>query len=174
MLQRLRRDQAGAIAIETALIAPLLVLLSLGAFQVSMLVARQSELQGAAAEAATIVMAAKPETEAEIESIVDVLRQSAGLDEGQVTIDEVYRCGTDEAHVAASESCDPGEEVSTFLQIVLTDRLTPPWARIGFGLPIDYRVVRTVQLSWKARCDGCGAGRTVRRPSSSPSSRRYS
>ncbi|MCB2056947.1 MAG: pilus assembly protein, partial [Novosphingobium sp.] len=37
--------------VETAIVAPVLVLMSMGAFQVSQVVARQTELQGAAAEA---------------------------------------------------------------------------------------------------------------------------
>ena len=49
---RLRRDATGAMAIETAIVAPVLVLMAFGSFQVSSMVARQTELQSAAAEAA--------------------------------------------------------------------------------------------------------------------------
>ena len=50
-LATLLRDTRGAMLIETAIVAPVLVLMSLGAFQVSTMVARQSELQSAVAEA---------------------------------------------------------------------------------------------------------------------------
>jgi hypothetical protein len=147
LLSLVRADPSGAVAIETALVVPVLVLLSLGAFQVSMLVARQNELQSAVAEAATIVLAAKPETPAEIQTIENVLEDTAGLGPEQVSITKVFRCGDDEDHVAASDLCDPEAEVSTFLRILVTDTLTPRWAGIGFGRPIEYRVVRTIQLS---------------------------
>ena len=48
-LHRLARDERGAMLIETAIVAPTLVLMSLGAYQISGVVARQSELQSAAA-----------------------------------------------------------------------------------------------------------------------------
>ena len=38
--RHLKRDQQGAMVIETAIVAPVLVLMALGAFQVSQLVAR--------------------------------------------------------------------------------------------------------------------------------------
>jgi len=50
LLARLARDERGAMLIETAFIAPVLILMSLGAFQVSQVVARQTELQEAAAQ----------------------------------------------------------------------------------------------------------------------------
>ena len=52
------RDGRGSMAIETALIAPALAALALGAFDASMLVAREQHLQSAANEASEIVLAA--------------------------------------------------------------------------------------------------------------------
>ena len=54
-LPKLKRDERGAMMIETAIVAPVLILMSMGAFQVSQVVARQTELQNAAAEASAII-----------------------------------------------------------------------------------------------------------------------
>jgi Flp pilus assembly protein TadG len=143
----LRNDLRGSVAVETALIAPLLVMLCLGAFEVSMLVARQSELQGAAGQAAAIVLAAPPETPAQIARIRNVVAETARLPADRIAVGPVYRCGTDEALVAAADACADDEEVSSFLRIILTDTVQPEWTRIGLGREIRYRIVRTVQLS---------------------------
>ena len=52
-----RRNQRGAVIIETAFVAPVLALLGLGAFQVSQAVARQHELQAGADDAAAMALA---------------------------------------------------------------------------------------------------------------------
>ncbi|NCU11657.1 MAG: pilus assembly protein, partial [Sphingomonadaceae bacterium] len=62
LLGRLHRESDGAMVIETALVAPVLVLLSLGAFQISGVIARQTELQSAASEAAAIALASPPDS----------------------------------------------------------------------------------------------------------------
>ena len=54
LLHRLLRDSQGVAAIETALVAPVLILLSLGSFQISQMVARQHELSNGADEAAAM------------------------------------------------------------------------------------------------------------------------
>lgn len=145
-LASLAGDRAGTMTIETALVAPVLVLMSLGAFEVSMMVARQSELQSAAADAAAIVMAAHPTTQEQIAAIRNVVRASAGLADNQVTITRVYRCGTAPNYVEASAACSPDDEVSTVLRITMTDTYAPAWTGFGVGEALDYRVVRTVQL----------------------------
>ncbi|OZA93393.1 MAG: hypothetical protein B7X57_05165 [Erythrobacter sp. 34-65-8] len=50
LLPAFLRDRRGSIAIETALVAPVLAVLALGSFEVGSLVSRQHELQTAAAE----------------------------------------------------------------------------------------------------------------------------
>ena len=57
-IARIRRNEDGSMAIETAFVAPILLVLALGGFEVSSMVARQTELQSAAAEAAAVVRAA--------------------------------------------------------------------------------------------------------------------
>jgi Flp pilus assembly protein TadG len=49
-LLKLLRDAVGTMAIETALIAPLLAMMALGVFEVSRIVSREQQLQSAANE----------------------------------------------------------------------------------------------------------------------------
>ena len=144
---RLASDDAGAMAVETAIVAPMLLLLSLGAFQISMMVARQSELQSAAAEAAAIVMAARPDTADQLAAIERVVESSTGLASNQVTISRIFRCGIDEAYTTAISACTPEQDVSTFVRIAMVDTYTPEWTQFGVGRPYTYRVTRTMQVS---------------------------
>jgi len=140
-------DQSGSMLIETAVVTPALVLMAIGGFEASNLVARQSELQSAAAEAATISLAAPPETETEVQTIRDVIKMSTDLDNDHVDVTRVVRCGTNTAYVAFGTDCGDGVTTSTFLSIVITDSYTPQWASFGLGGPVEYNVSRTVQIS---------------------------
>lgn len=145
-IRRLAGETRGAMAIETAIIAPVLICLSVGGFEVSSMVARQSELQSAAAEAASIVRAVPPETSTQRNTIHDVLTVSTGLNDEDVTVAEIYRCGTSTDYVTTN-SCLETEHTSTYIRVTLTDTYTPTWTSFGVGGPIDYNVVRTVQIS---------------------------
>ena len=72
-LALLVRDDRGSMAIETAFVAPVLLLLSLGGFEVSQMVAGQTELQSAAAEAAAVVRAVAPETTGERNTVRSII-----------------------------------------------------------------------------------------------------
>ena len=56
VLQRLLADKRGTMVVETALVAPVLILLAIGGFQLSDLVARQHNLELAAAMAEQIAL----------------------------------------------------------------------------------------------------------------------
>lgn len=146
-LAALRANCAGAVVIEVAIIAPMLVLLSAGAFEASSMVARQSELQSAVSEATQIVIAASPETQDELDAIEDVVEESTGLADGKVTLTPKFRCGTAATLVSASGTCaDPATE-SAYIQIEISDTYTPLWTSFGFGSDLDYSIDQTVQVS---------------------------
>lgn len=147
LFRRLARDRRGSMAIETAIVAPVLILLSVGGFQVSAMVARQSELQSAAAEAEAIALAVNPQTQEQIDTIEEVIMASADLPDASVTITTVFRCNSDANYVASAAACATSDEVSTFLQIFMTDTYTPQWTHLGIGEAMTYRLTRTVQLS---------------------------
>lgn len=132
--------------VETALVAPVLVLMSLGAFQISKLVARQAELDGAAAEGAAIAIASAPNSDAKRTTLQQVIMTSTGLTSDKVTVSAAYRCNSSTAFVTASTSCTTGV-ISNFVKIYITDTFTPPWVKFGVGSDITYRVTRYVEYA---------------------------
>ena len=90
-LNSVLRDECGAMAIETVIVAPVLVLMALGAFEVGSVVSRQQELQSAASEAEGIILAASGGTGADSAQIEAVIEDSLGLSETQVTLQQRFR-----------------------------------------------------------------------------------
>ncbi len=140
----LLRDTRGAMLIETAIVAPVIVLMSLGTYQVSGMVARQSELQSAAAEASAIALAVAPDTQAKRSTVKQVIMASTGLSQFNVAVAPTYRCGTSSTFQASSV-CASGAK-SEYVQISLTDTYTPLWTEFGVGSAISYNVVRYVMI----------------------------
>lgn len=146
-LAMLFRDVTGAVIIETAVVIPVLALLSLGGFEVSSIVARQSELQSAAAEAAAIALAAKPDTDEKIATVKSVIETSTGLPADNVTLTTVYRCQGMEGFYPSTTSCTPDTVAWRYLQIDMTDTYTPLWTQFGVGSPLDFNVSRAVLVA---------------------------
>ena len=148
-LKQLCRDQRGTMVIETAIVAPVLVLMSLGAFQVSSLVARQSELDSAAAEGAAIAIASPPNTAAKLTTLQQVVSASANgkpTDTATVTATAVYRCNSSAAYVTTSTSCTSGV-ISNFVKIYITETYTPIWVQYGIANAITFRTTRYAEFS---------------------------
>lgn len=144
LLARLARDTRGTMAIETAFIVPVLALMSIGGFEVSGMVSRQSELQSAVAEAAQIAIASTPDEQSERNTIKDILMASAGLPTSKVTISNEYRCNSSTTLVTSAASCATSDSVTTYLKIYVTDEYTPEWTKFGIGRPLTYRITRRV------------------------------
>ena len=145
-LASLAKDERGTTVIETAIVAPVLVLMALGSYDVSQMIARQHELQSGAADVEGIIFAVASGTATDTIKIKQVLVASLGLTTSQVTVAKVYRCGTTTALVTSSSSCATGTKVSTYVKVSFTDRYSPIWTDFGVGAPLDYNVVRTVQV----------------------------
>ncbi|MFM5916991.1 MAG: TadE/TadG family type IV pilus assembly protein [Novosphingobium sp.] len=145
LLGRLIRDDRGTMVIETAIVTPVLVLLSLGAYQISAMVAKQSELDSAAAEGAAIALASSPDTAAKRTTIHDILVTSTGLPSGNVTVTAAYRCNG--ASTYTTTACSSGQVQANFVKIYMTSTYTPAWTQWGVGSPVTYRVTRYVQYS---------------------------
>ena len=146
----LARCQRGAMAVETAIVAPVLALLGLGAFQVSAMIARQSELDSAMAEAAAVVRASPPTGAASRETIRGIVEAFIDPDNANpndaVAVSETYRCGTDD-YASAKPTCATGKALSTYIKLVITDKYVPVWTSFGVSAPVQYRVERTIQVS---------------------------
>jgi Flp pilus assembly protein TadG len=146
-LGRILRDTSGAMMVETALTLPFLLMLALGGYQVSLVVARQSELETAAGEAQQIVLATKPRTSGELTTISSILQTSTGLASSKVDVSFRYRCGTDTTLSTSSGSCSNTTQESAYVRIALTDTYVPTWTKFGVGSNVNFSVIRMAQES---------------------------
>lgn len=145
ILKRLAHDSEGAMAIETGVVSTALALLSLGSFQVSSMVAKQLELQSAAAEAAAIALASKPDTTQKLATIKSILQTSTGLGTNDVNVAFRYKCGT-ENDIERSDNCGGDEQEWKFVRVRLSTTYYPMWSAYGVGSGVNLRVVRLVQI----------------------------
>lgn len=146
-LERLVRDKSGSVVVETAIVAPVLVLLGLGTYDTSRIIARQAELQAGSTDVEGIVLAVSSGTATNVSTIKSVLMSSLSLASNKVTVVKMYRCTADTVLVTSSSSCDANDVVSTYVQTTLTDTYTPMWTKFGVGSPMNYSLTRTVQVS---------------------------
>ena len=144
---RLCRDSRGAMVIETAIVAPVLILLALGGYEASRIISRQHELQSGGNEAEAIALAANQGAQTNTTTVEQILMASLGLADDKVTVTKVYRCGTGTTLYGDNTSCSSGQFVSSYAQIALTDTYTPAWTKFGIGGPVNFSVTRVVYLS---------------------------
>jgi Flp pilus assembly protein TadG len=145
------RDERGTMAIETALITPLLALMALGVFEVSSIVSREQQLQSAANEASEIILAAAGGSGINSDDLEAIIVTSLGLSPSEVDIDDRYRCGTATTLTTTmpspSTGCAASNQIYSYVQLTVQDTYTPMWTRFGVAAPINYTIVRTVQVS---------------------------
>lgn len=141
----LLRDACGTMAIETAIVAPVLALLAIGVFEVGTLVSRQQELQSAASEAEGIILAASAGGGTDSTTIEEVIEHSLNLDPDQVTLEERFRCDAADTLVEDGTACDTNRPIYQYVVLHVTDTYTPVWTWFG-SKPYTYDVERTVQV----------------------------
>ncbi len=161
-VRRLCGDTRGSMVIETAFVAPMLILMSIGSFEVSRLVSRQHELQSGASEAEAIALAANMGAHTNTVALEAMLEESLGLEDNQVSVTKLYRCNTSEELFYTDDYCandnngqgadaehgnDSDPFVSSYIRLRLTDSISPIWSKIGVGGDLQYDVERLVQLS---------------------------
>lgn len=159
-LLKLGSDDAGAAAIESAFVLPILLTMSLGGVEVSQIAARHTEMRAAASEAVAIALATPGNSEDYIDTIEDIVEASTGLADDDVELAEVYRCNAPEEFdsdgnpiddpnllIEDKDDCDEDDPISTFLEIEMTDTYSPVWTEFGVGDDVDLAVTRLVQIS---------------------------
>jgi Flp pilus assembly protein TadG len=148
-LLHLVKNGEGMMAVETAIVATVVALLSLGSFQVSSFIARQNEMQGAAADAEAIVLAASPSTTAQLSTIKSIISTSTGINADNIQVTFAYRCGATGTLLTNSNSCNGNgaNHLWTFVRVQISQIYTPLWASYGLGSAISLGVDRTVQVS---------------------------
>lgn len=133
--------------IEMAAVVPVLVLMSIGTFEVSTMVSRQQELQSAASEGETIALAAAASAETtSLTTVEDIIKTSMGLEDDQITITQLYRCDASETLVSDETGCSSDAVVTRYMRLELSDRYEPVWTQFGIGSAFDYNVDRMIQL----------------------------
>lgn len=143
--KRFATSEDGAVVIETAIVVPVLLLMSLGAIDYGSMLARQIELQNAMAEASQIALAAAPTDAAARQAVKEVLQTSTGLGTDNVSIVETYRCGTNTDYVADSDLCGT-TPYARFIRIEILEDYTPVWSQITDSDPVEFNFVRMVQV----------------------------
>ena len=144
--QSFLRSNEGSMIIETAIVLPVLGILAFGGMEASMMAARSSELQSASAEAAAVVLAHRPRTADERDTIESIVEASTGLEDDSVTLTVKYRCETDDELLDSKTSCDPNKLISEFITVTIVDQYVPRWTGFGIGGPINYNYERRVQV----------------------------
>ncbi len=145
-LARIKRNDDGAMVIETAVVAPLLILMALGAFEVSMMVSRQQELQSAAHESEMIALTFAQGGSSDEATIKQIIMASVNLMPDQIQVNRRYRCGTNTSLVSDKLLCTSSQTVSEFLRLEIKDTYTPVWTQFGVGEEINYNLDRMVQV----------------------------
>lgn len=146
---RILRDNAGTMSIETALVAPVLATMALGAFEGSSMLSRQQQLQSAANEASEIILAAANGTGVTSSDLEDILEASLDIKDDQLTIAARYRCDDSTSLVSTkpTSTCPTSKPIYTYVKLTLTEKYTPVWTSFGIGKAVTYKIERTIQIS---------------------------
>ncbi|AOL94896.1 TadE/TadG family type IV pilus assembly protein [Porphyrobacter sp. LM 6] len=147
LFHRLTGDRSGSFAIETAFVLPILILMTIGIFEVGRMIARQHELQSAANESEIIILATNQGAETNVADIRNILRNSLNLTGDDIRLTQSYRCNADADLVASPTLCADDEPMSSYINLDVTDTYEPVWTYMGIGQPINFSVQRRVQVS---------------------------
>ena len=144
-LRALAARTEGTALIETAIIAPVLIMMSIGVFEASRMVARQSELQSTAEQATEITLATVPDTQGELDKVKAKLMASSGLGAARITLQFKYRCGT--GSISTTKPACSDDSLNTYISMAISDEYQPIWSEWGVSRSFEYHVNRTVQIS---------------------------
>lgn len=157
-MRQFLRNARGSVLIETAFIAPILILMTLAGVEVSTMIARQTELQTLAGNAQQIIISASPKNETElVATIADVktyivnkskltFTSSDTVAPGQVRVVRRYRCGNNSERQATNGCANASQSVSSYVVIDMATNYVPVWTNYGIGHAMTFRVRRAVQV----------------------------
>lgn len=142
----LARCTRGTAVVETALVAPVLAMMTVGIFEAGTMVQRQQELQSAANESEAIILAAAAGSGVTSTKLKQLLVASTGLPAANINLEAKWRCNNSPTLVSNASSCTSGQRAYEFVQATFTSSYTPTWASFGLGGAFNYSVVRTIQV----------------------------
>ncbi len=141
----LNAREDGTMAIETALITPLLAAMALGTFDVSMMVSREQQLQSAANEASEIILAASGGSGIIPARASTRYWNRPSTCEDKITMSPLFRCGTSTTTSSTAPTCPP-KQMYSYVRSTLADSYTPLWTAFGVGHTVNFNITRTVQV----------------------------
>lgn len=141
-LHSVLKDSRGVAAIEFCLTLPVLLLLTLGAYDVSRMVTQRLEYQQAVAEAAGLVLANPPQG-SNYSWITGALTKATGLPVSNFTVSRETRC--DGTVVTTSACANASAEVSRYFTITVRASYVPMWSHFGMNRAVNMTVTRTIR-----------------------------
>lgn len=144
--KQLAADHRGTMTIETAIVAPALVIMALGIFEAGSVVARQHELQTSANEAAMIVLTANQGPEVELSEMKAIIRESIDVSDQELTLSREYRCALSNGRVKDKGNCPTTGTITSYVIITVNDTYTPTWTAFGIGSDINFKIDRSVLI----------------------------
>lgn len=132
-------DQRGVAAIELGMTLPILTMLSLGAFDVSRMIAQRIDYQQTTAEVASLAVARPPQTDTTY--LKDAAVSASGLPASDVTVTTSLTCdGT-----VSNSVCTSTQEQARYVTLTLNGQYVPLWTHFGVDQTVSMTVTRTVR-----------------------------
>lgn len=141
-LARLWRNQRGVAAIEFCLTLPVLLALTVGAFDVSRLIAARIDYQQALTEVAGLAIAQPPQ--GSLTDIINATVAAANVPSSAVTVTRRVECNG--ILVTTSTCADPTQEQAIFVSIQVAATYVPTFTHFGLDANVPMRITRTVRV----------------------------
>lgn len=138
-LRALIADRRGTAAVELAMTLPILTLLSIGAFDISRMIATRIDYQQAAAEVASLAVARPPQGDTTY--LKNAAASASGLDASKITVTTKLECnGT-----TSNSECSSGQEQARFVTMTFNGQYTPVWTHFGVENTVNMTVSKTIR-----------------------------
>lgn len=132
-------DQRGLAVIELAMTLPVLTMLSIGAFDVSRMIATQIDYQQAAAEVASLAIARPPQSDTAY--LKTAAAAASGLNEADITVTTKITCNG----VDSNANCASGQEQARYVTLTMNGQYVPVWTHFGIDDTVNLTVTRVVR-----------------------------
>lgn len=143
-LRSLLRREDGVAAIEFCLSLPVMLALTLGAYDVSRLISGRIDLQQAVTEGAGLAIAQPAHvTTGQIRTAVAA---AAGLPTSRVTVTMQFRCDDVVMPTGTSGCANAAAERARFVSISVSGNFVPTWTHFAIDSTVAMQVTRTVRV----------------------------
>jgi|GEM_PF-7131650 len=142
-LLALRRSERGVAALEFCIVLPVLLLLLLGTFDVSRLIARRVDLQQAVTETVGLAIAQPPQDGQNLAYLQNAAAAAAGVPASNVTVVRQARCNN---VVANTLACPNQSQFALYVSITISGTYTPNWRHFGVSATVPMVVSRTLRI----------------------------